>query len=196
MTVGIVGLVAVAFTIGFLLPRSSSPSESVIAARPTPALIVTIRDLSRLETGEVHVEKVIDLTDTQKRLFGLLEGTDALLLVAVGRATVGIDLSKMAEGDVSMDPATGTAKLRLPSPELFSVALDEDKTYVYARTTSILARRNERLEGHARKEATAAIEKAARASDAMGRARGQAERQLRALLAPLGISRIEVTFRD
>jgi hypothetical protein len=196
MTAGVVGLVAVAFTVGFVLPRSSSTSESVVVARPTPALLVAMRDLSRLETGEVHVEKVIDLTDTQRRLFGLLEGTDALLLVAVGRATVGIDLSKMGEGDVSMDPATRIAKLRLPSPELLSVALDEDKTYVYTRTTSVLARRNEHLETKARKEATAAIEKAALASDAMGRARGQAERLLRALLAPLGVSQIEVTFRE
>jgi hypothetical protein len=196
MTAGVVGLVGVAFTVGFVLPRSSSTSESVVVARPTPALLVAMRDLSRLETGEVHVEKVIDLTDTQRRLFGLLEGTDALLLVAVGRATVGIDLSKMGEGDVSMDPATRIAKLRLPSPELLSVALDEDKTYVYTRTTSVLARRNEHLETKARKEATAAIEKAALASDAMGRARGQAERLLRALLAPLGVSQIEVTFRE
>lgn len=196
MTVGVVGLVVVAFTVGFVFPRSSSSSESVVVARPTPALLVAMRDLSRLETGEVHVEKVIDLTDTQRRLFGLLEGTDALLLVAVGRATVGIDLSKIGEGDVSMDPATRIAKLRLPSPELLSVALDEEKTYVYARTTSVLARRNEHLETQARKEATAAIEKAALASDAMGRARSQAERLLRALLAPLGVSQIEVTFRE
>jgi hypothetical protein len=196
LTLGVVGMVAVAFAVGFLFPRATSPAESAVVARPTPAILVTIRDLSRLETGEVHVEKVIDLTDTQSRFFGLLQGTDALLLVAVGRATVGIDLSKLGDGDISMDPATGIAKLRLPSPELLSVALDEEKTYVYTRTTSVLARRNEHLETQARKEAAAAIEKAARSSDAMGRARAQAERQLRALLTPLGVSQIEVTFRD
>lgn len=190
------GLVAGALAVGFLLPRPSASTESVIAARPTPALLVTMRDVARLETGEVHVEKVIDLTDTQSHVFGLLKGTDALLLVAVGRATVGIDLSKLGEGDVSMDPTTRVAKVRLPSPELFSVALDEEKTYVYARTTSVLARRNEHLETQARREATTAIEKAARASDALGRARGQAERQLRALLMPLGISALEITYKE
>jgi hypothetical protein len=196
LTLGVVSLVAAAFAAGSLLPRSSSPSESVVVARPTPTLIVAIRDLSRLETGEVHVEKVIDLTDTQSRFFGLVEGTDALLLVAVGRATVGIDLSKIADGDVSMDPATKTARLRLPSPELFSVSLDEDKTYVYSRSTSVLARRNERLETQARKEALSAIEKAARSSDAMSRARRNAERQLHALLTQLGVSQVEITYRD
>jgi hypothetical protein len=196
LTLGVIAFVAAAFAAGFLLSRVPAPSESVVTSRPTPSLILAVRDLSRLETGEIHLEKVIDLTDTQSRFFGLLEGSDALLLVAVGRATVGVDLSKIGEGDVAMDPTTKTAKLRLPSPELLSVALDEDKTSVYTRNTSLLARRNEHLETQARREATAAIEKAARASDAMGRAKGQAERQLRALLAPFGVEQVEITWRD
>jgi hypothetical protein len=196
LTLMVVGMVAAAFTVGFLFPRGATAPESVIKERPTPALLVTVRDLARLETGEVHVEKVIDLTDTQSHVFGLVKATDALLLVAVGQATVGIDLSKLGEGDVSMDPKTGVAKLRLPAPELLNVGLDEKNTYVYSRTTSVLARRNEHLESQARREATAAIEKAARESEAMKRARGQAEQQLRALLTPLGASRIEITFKE
>ncbi len=41
--------------------------------RPTPSVITAVRDLARLETAEVHVEKVVDLTDRQSRFFGLIE---------------------------------------------------------------------------------------------------------------------------
>src|SRR5262249_43563738 len=64
LTLGVVGLIAAAFFAGFLFPHRSPSSESEVVVRPTPALLVAVRDLSRLETGEVHVEKVIDLTDT------------------------------------------------------------------------------------------------------------------------------------
>jgi hypothetical protein len=192
----IIGLVAVALIGGvvFLLWPKPPPS-SVITSRPTPSMLVAVRDLARLETTELHIEKVIDLSDKQSRLFGLIQATDAILLVAVGRATIGIDLSKLRDSDVSMDPTTKVARLRLPKPELLSAALDERATYVYTRTTSALARRNEALESHARREALAAIEKAAMEDDVEVRAKAQAERQLTALLTQLGASSVEITWR-
>lgn len=171
-------------------------STSVVTVRSTPDVLIAVRDLARLETAEVHVEKVIDLTDTQSHLFGLVEGTDAILLVAVGDATLGIDLSKLGPADVSMDAESKTAHLRLPAPEVLHAGLDEKGTYVYTRSTSLLARRNEQLEGQARREAVAAIEKAAGAPDMKARAKAQAERQLRALVGQLGAERVEITWRE
>lgn len=177
--------------------RFSTPAPAtVITARPSPAMLIAIRDMARLETTEVHVEKVVDLTDTQSRLFGLIQATDALLLVAVGHVTIGVDLSRIADGDVSMDPETRVARLALPQPEVFSTRLDEPETYVYTRTTSLLARRNEQLESRARQEAVRAIEKAAVEGDMMGRARAQAERQLSALATQLGAKRVEIRWRS
>ena len=68
-------------------------------------------------TTELHVEKVIDLNDKQSTLFGLIDANDAMLLVASGDVTLGVDLSKLGDGDVSMDPTTHIAKLRLPPPQ-------------------------------------------------------------------------------
>lgn len=171
------------------------PPEHVIVERPTPALLIAIRNVSRLESAEVHVEKVVDLTDKQSSLFGLVESKDALLLVAVGHATVGVDLSKMRDNDVSMDPVTGIARIQLPEPEVLSATLDEDATYVFARSTDLLARRNEHLEANARRQAKKAIEAAAGAPDVMRRARTNAERQLVALAKALGAKQVEVTFQ-
>jgi hypothetical protein len=172
-----------------------APPASTITSRPLPTLLTSVRDIARLETTEIHVEKVIDLTDTQSRFFGLVEVTDALLLVAVGRATVGIDLSKLRDGDVYMDPESRAATLTLPQPELLSASLDERATFVYSRSTSLLAKRNEGLEGKARREAVLAIEKAALEGDVLSRAKSQAERQLRALVTQLGASSVTINWR-
>ncbi|WP_437543316.1 DUF4230 domain-containing protein [Sorangium sp. So ce327] len=196
-------VVALFASVGFgalvVAPRLGGPApapSSVVVARPSPALVIAIRDLSRLETTEVHVEKVVDLADRQNRLFGLVQATDALLLVAVGHVTIGVDLARIGEGDIAMDPETGVARLTLPAPEVFSTRLDEDETYVYTRSTSLLARRNEQLEARARKEATAAIEKAALEGNVMARAKAQAERQITALATQLGAKRVEIRWRE
>ncbi|MDI3284099.1 DUF4230 domain-containing protein [Polyangium sp. 15x6] len=172
------------------------PPDHVITERPTPSLLNAIREVSRLETAEVHVEKVVDLTDRQSAFFGLVEAKDALLLVAVGRAVVGVDLGKMREQDVSFDPKTGVARIDLPEPEVISAMLDEDGTYVFARSTDLLAKRNEQLEASARRQAQRAIEAAARTPDVMRRARAQAEKQLSALAKALGAKQVEVRFRS
>ncbi|WP_437574638.1 DUF4230 domain-containing protein [Sorangium sp. So ce887] len=193
----VASLASIGFGALVVAPRLRAPApESAVVVRPSPAILVAIRDLSRLETTEVHVEKVVDLADRQSRLFGLVQASDALLLVAVGHVTIGVDLARLGEDDIAMDPETGVARMTLPAPEVFSTRLDEDGTYVYTRSTSLLARRNEQLESRARKEATEAIEKAALEGDVMVRARAQAERQLTALATQLGAKRVDIRWRE
>jgi len=171
----------------------AGPAGPVV--RPTATILMSVKDLARLETNELHLEKVIDLTDKQSRLFGLVDTTDAILLVAAGDVTVGVDLSKLEASDVEVDREHGTARLTLPPPEILSVRLDEKHTYVYRRTTGLLAERNEQLESKARQEALRAIEEAARSTDVMEKARRQAERQLQLLFEKFGVSRTTIGWR-
>jgi hypothetical protein len=156
---------------------------------------MAVKDLARLETNELHLEKVIDLTDKQSRFFGLIETADAILLVAAGDVTVGIDLGKLEAGDVDVDPQAKTARLTLPQPEILSVRLDEKHTYVFRRNTGLLAERNEQLESRARQEAIRAIEEAARQGDIMEKARRQAERHLQQLFEKFGVTRTTIGWR-
>jgi len=178
----------------YLLSRSRAEGARP-GERPSPTLLIAIRDLARLETTELHAEKVIDLTDKQSQFFGLIDATDAILLVASGDVVVGVDLGKMGDGDLTVDPATHVATLRLPAPEVFSVRLDEKGTYVHSRATSLTARRDEQLESRARQAAIEAIERAARESDVLERSRRQAERELRALAAGLGTPEVRFEWR-
>ena len=184
----------VVLTVMHFAAPPAPPPTSVVTVRPSASLLVAIRDMARLETTELHIEKVIDLSDKQSRLFGLIEAQDALILVAAGDVTIGIDLAKLGDDDVSMDPKSGVATMRLPSPEVLSSRLDEKGTYVYTRSTDVLAKRNENLESRARQEALAAIERAARETDMTGRAKAQAERQLRSLATQLGAKRVDISW--
>ena len=170
-------------------------TTNVIVEKHTPTLLVAIKDLARLETAEVQVEKVIDLTDKQSRLFGLVESNDALLLVAVGHASLGVDLGKLKEGDVTLDETSKIATMKLPEPEVWGAALDEDKTYVYKRDTDLLAKRNEKLETKARQSAVKAIEEAAGTDEMKAKARKNAERQLTALAKSLGAKDVVFSWK-
>jgi hypothetical protein len=174
---------------------ADAPAASRTVIRPTGTILMAVRDLARLETNELHMEKVIDLTDKQSRFFGLIDTADAILLVAAGDVTIGIDLAKLGEQDFVLDRETGSARLMLPAPEVLSTRLDEEHTYVYRRTTGLLAERNEHLESKARQEALRALDEAARDAGTMEKARKQAERQVQQLLEKFGITHTTIGFR-
>lgn len=169
---------------GVLEERAVEHHETV---RATPTIVKDLRQLARLETLAVHVEKVIDVTDRQPALYGLVEAHDRLLFVAVGEVTLGVDLGALGDDAVAFDPATGVAHLTLPEPTILTTAFDEDRSYVHARTTDLLATANPGLEQSARKEALAGFEEVGRDPRHLAEARAQAERQLKALAGAWGV---------
>jgi hypothetical protein len=171
------------------LPAAESSETTV---RPSPNVIMAVRELARLETTDYHVERVIELADDQVRLFGLLHAKDALLLVAAGDVVAGVDLAKIGEGDVAVDWPNRRARVHLPEPEIFSVAIDNARTHVVTRATDTLATRKEELEGRARSEAESSMRQAALEAGVLARAGGGAERAVRELLRGLGLD--AVTF--
>jgi len=188
--------VAVA-AMGFgILKPAPEPAKTQVVEAPTVTVVSELRGLGRLETAAIHVEKVVDVADTQKRLFGLVEAHDTLLYVASGELVLGVDLTKLRDGDARFDSATKTAYIRLPEPELFSSRLDEVHSHVHTRTTEFLAEKNGSLESLARTRALASFEAAARDPHAVELARAQAERQLRHLAKAWGAHELEVTWRD
>jgi hypothetical protein len=178
---------------GFWGQGAQGPHTTV---RATPGVVSAIRDLSRLDTTSFHIEKVIEARDEQSRLWGLLQPKDAILLVAVGDVVAGVDLSRLREEDVRIDPDTHGVHLRLPPPEVFSSSLDERSTHVVRRDTDVLAERNEQLEGEARRQAEREMRDAAVAAGILERARASADRTLRALLRSLGYADVEIVFAD
>lgn len=166
--------------------------EVTVTPQTGPTVVRELLALSRLETASLHVEKVIDLKDHQRRFHGLVDADDSLLFVAAGEVVLGVDLSK---ADVTFDEATKTAKIALNEPEVFSTRFDEPHSYVHSRKTDVLAERNEGLEATARREATKAFAAAGRTPDAQRMAKTQAETELRSLARAWGARELDVEWR-
>jgi hypothetical protein len=201
----IVRVLVAAVTLGgvagaaFFLGRAEAPKaadSAQIKTRPTASVITAIHDVARLEATEFHIEKVVEVSQEQSRLWGLVQAKDALLLVAVGDVAAGVDLAKVRESDVRVDDTEHSVQVRLPSPEIFVSSLDEHATHVYSRATDVLAARNEQLEGEARRVAEEQMRKAALDEGILDRARTSADRTLRALLHSLGYVRVEIDWTD
>ncbi len=175
-----------------LLPPMTS---SVTVVRPTPDVLIAVRDLARLESASFHMERVIDLSDKQSKLWGVINTEDAILLVAVAEVTAGIDLQKLTAADVTVDPARRTARIELPPPEVLHAALDNDKTYVHSRKTGTLAERRENLESRARKEAERTLIESAQQAGLLKRAAENARRTVEALVHSLGYDKVDVSVR-
>jgi len=189
---------------GALAMRSAVPSmpsipplsSSVTVVRPTPNVLLAVRDLARLESTSFHMERVIDLSERQSQLFGLIETEDAILLVAVADVSAGVDLGKLGEGDVKADPMTKVAEITLPKPEIFHTELDNDRTYVHTRSTGILAKRQEKLETKARQEAERTLVESAREAGIEKRAADNAKRVVEELVRQLGYEKVSVSVKE
>jgi hypothetical protein len=164
--------------------------------RSTPSVIVAVRDLSRIEGAEYRIERVVSLTDKQSRFFGLIEAEDAILLVASGVVTAGVDLSVLRDGDVRTDEKRRSVELTLPSSRVLSTRLDGDRTFVYRRDTDWLAERKESLETRARQEAERTLTDAATQGGIVRRSDESVKRTVESLCRSLGYADVVVTFRD
>lgn len=143
------------------------------------AVIIQIRELSRLETASYRIEKIIEAGTSGNAIKEFLFG-DRLLLIANGEVIAGIDLSKMEEEDIVIDGKT--IEVNLPAPEILVSRLDNEKTRVYDRDRGVLNISDKDLETEARNEAEQSIRRAACEGGIMQEASDNARVQLTSLL--------------
>jgi hypothetical protein len=159
---------------------------------PDPVTVIKeIRSLSRLETVQYTVEKVIT-AETNQGPFGFLFG-DKLLLVAHGTVVAGVDLGRLNEGDIRID-AQGVVFMVIPAAEVFVATLDNEKSYVYHRETGVLAQGTKDLESAARKAAQDEILNAALEDGILATAATNGKAYLQRFLMSLGLK--DVVFID
>jgi hypothetical protein len=170
-------------------------SSAVTVVRPTRNVLAEIQDLERLESVSFHMERVIDLSEKQSQLFGLIETEDAILLVAAAEIRAGVDLGKLTAADIEIAPEANRARVTLPPAEVLSAALDGERTYIHTRRTGVLARRQENLETRARQEAERSLTAAALEAGLLARAEQNAVRTIKDLVRALGYDQVEVTIR-
>ncbi len=159
------------------------PTPTVYADATT--VVREVRTLSRLETAQYTIEKVIT-AETGQGALGALFG-DRLIFVAHGRVIAGVDLSKLRGSDVVVSPG-GQVTLIMPAAEIFITSLDNDKSYVYDRQTGLLTKGDRNLETQARQVAQQSIEQGALEDGILKQAQANATSYLERLLRSLGFT--------
>lgn len=193
ITLGVLGG-AVLVGIFFWLARGEAPPSLTTTTRPTPTVLLAVRDLSRLEATEMHLERVIQMTDTQRVLFGMTEASDTILLVAAADVIAGVDLAAVSDDAVVIDAASGAVTVIVPHASIFSSRLDSTRTFVHARDTELLAERSTGLESRARAEAERTLSQAALEAGILERAETSARHTLTSLLNALGYEQVTIRF--
>ena len=172
---------------------SASTTRTVVA--PTPDVLRSVQELSRLETVTFHMERVVDMREEQEHAFGLVHAEDSIVLVAVGEVIAGVDLAALRPEDVRVEPAKHRVTITLPPPQVFLARLDAGQTRVHSRSTDLLARRAEGLETRARAEAERSITRGALDAGILERAKAGAGHTVESLVRALGYSAVEVRWR-
>jgi hypothetical protein len=174
--------------LGVFLPRWLAERQAL------PDVLAQVRELSRLEGVSYHMERVVELKDEQRRLFGLVPADDAILLVASGDVVAGVDLGRLGPADVQVAVDGRSVTIHLPPVEVFSARLDSARTYVHTRKTDLLAQRKESLETRARQAAEETLRAAAEEAGIEERARQSVSRTVRTLVRSLGFEEVNVDF--
>jgi hypothetical protein len=157
-----------------------NPTPTII---PDPMTYINeIRSLSRLETVQYSVEKVVT-GETGGGTFQALFG-DKILFVGHGTVIAGIDMEKLRPEDMRYE--NGLLTVRLPPAEIFIATLDNNKSYVYNRDTGLLAKPDPTLETQVRQVAEQEILKAALEDGILQQAQTNAESYLMKFFTALG----------
>lgn len=166
--------------------------EALDAGDPTystlPAVIEQLKPLARLQTEQYFLSTVVEASKPRGAA-GVL--TEKLVLIACGRVTAGVDLSKIQEDDIRTE---GKAVIiKLPPAELFETALDDESgcTHIYVHNVPPLMAPSPELDSEARRNATANFRQTALENGILERAHVRAQQEIARLLLLTGYETVE-----
>lgn len=143
-----------------------NPFQVQQADRSHPAVLMSIQKLSRYTAVSGNFEKVIDDKDDDAPWVPSVIPGRRTLFVAVGTVDAYVDLSGLADKDLTLSEDGKSVTVRLPEPQLGKPNLNHARSYV-VDTRTVFDRISDFIEPHeqaqfylrAEKELTAAAEK-------------------------------------
>jgi|SRR5580700_2728473 hypothetical protein len=167
---------------------------SLVSARTTridtsqPTVVMQIRRLSRLESVAFSMDKMVS-GDREGRLLPPFLTGDKILLEVHGEADAGVDLGQLAPADVQV--SGHAVHVHLPPAQIFTVALDDQKTHVYQRQTGLLVPADPALEGEVREHAVENLRQSALAAGILTTAHNNACATVTKLLLGLNFENVQ-----
>ncbi|MEU8678280.1 DUF4230 domain-containing protein [Streptomyces sp. NPDC048560] len=167
--------------------------------RSGPALLKSIKDMSRFEAASGNFQVVVDLEKDAKYLPDAVRGSRTLY-VGAGTVDAYVDLGKVARDDVTVNEDRTSATLRLPHAQLGKPALDADHSYAVSKQRGLFDRLgdlfsdNPNSEQAVQKLAVSHIGDAAKGSGLTKRAETNTTSMLEGLLRSLGFKDVRVFY--
>ncbi|MFY9747065.1 MAG: DUF4230 domain-containing protein [Acidobacteriaceae bacterium] len=153
-----------------------------------PTVVMQVRRLSRLESVAFTMDKMVS-GDREGRVLPAFLTGDRILLEVHGEAVAGVDLGQLSSADVRVDGHA--VDVHLPPAQVFTVALDDQKTHVYSRTTGLLVPVDPSLESEVREQAVENLRQSALAAGILATAHRNACSTVTKLLLGLGIEQVQ-----
>lgn len=153
-----------------------------------PTVVESVRAISQLATVEV-VEYTTIEKGNDRGWLNWARG-DRIFMFAVARIGAGVDLGRMGTDSFEVDEESGSVTVRLPTPEILFVEVDNEATQVYDRETGLFTSGDPRLESDARAAAEDVLVQAALDRGILQMAEDNAEKALREFLLGLGYERV------
>jgi hypothetical protein len=168
--------------------------------RSQPALLQSIKDLSRFEAATGSFQVVVDLEKDANFLPDAIKGTRTLF-VGAGSVDAYVDFGGLAGDAVTVNEDRTAVTIVLPPAELEKPNLDNERSYVFAQQRGLLDRVQDFLSGSPADQrevyvlAERKIAEAAAGSDLRARADANTRAMLEGMLKSLGFTDVKVTTR-
>ena len=179
------------------LPDWTNPFGERTKDRSGPAVLKSIRDLSRYEAATGQFQVVVDLEKDARFLPGSIRG-ERTLFIGVGTVDAYVDFAKIGDGAVKVNADRTEATITLPPAQLEETALDTDESRVFATQRGILDRFGDFFSSNPNDQqklyqlASQKIQEAAGESGLRERADANTKLMLENLLKALGFQKVTI----
>lgn len=180
-----------------LVPDYLNPFDEKIKDRSGPAVLKSIRDMSRYQAATGEYQVIVDLEKDAKFLPSALRGSRTLF-VGNGRVDAYVDFSQLARNGITVDKERTSVTVRLPRAQLEPTALDPKRSYVFATQRGLLDRFGDFFSANPGDQqqlnvlAAQKIQTAAQESGLRERADQNTRQMLENLLKALGFTKVTV----
>ncbi|MGD8199075.1 DUF4230 domain-containing protein [Ornithinimicrobium sp. W1679] len=148
----VVGALAMVGVIGAAgLAGVTFPFQTERVDRNHPVLLRSVQDISQFHAAVGNFEIVLDQEDDVRWVPGFIAG-ERSLFVAAGTVNAYVDLSGLADGDLTLSADGTSARIRLPEPQLDAPNLDHDRTYLVSQERGVINRLGDALSSQDQQE--------------------------------------------
>ena len=194
----ILGAVALGVFVHHARSGIAGKLAAMITGRPlmivsAPDVVEKVQRLNRLETVVYSLDTVVEGDESNPILPDALAG-DKLLMIVHGQTIAGVDMSKLQPDSVEITegPQGRSIRLTLPSSQVFTTSIDEQKSRVYSRDTGLFVSADPNLETQVRQKAQSQLQQAALSDGILDAATNNARATLTAMLGGLGFAHVDL----